>query len=43
VAHGFTIKCLKCGSEDYLVNTHDNGEFIEVEIVCEDCGETQVE
>ena len=41
MAHGFTITCQKCGSEDCSVITHDNGEFTEVEYHCEECGQVE--
>jgi uncharacterized Zn finger protein len=41
MAHGFIIKCEKCGSEDCTINTFDNGEFIEVEITCDECGQVE--
>jgi hypothetical protein len=43
MAHGFIIKCLKCGDEDCRVETFHNGEFIEVQLVCDnpECGQTE--
>jgi hypothetical protein len=41
MAHGFIIKCEKCGSEECRIDAHYNGEFIETEIVCDDCGQVE--
>jgi uncharacterized Zn finger protein len=41
MAHGFTITCLKCGSEEVTVITYDNGEFIEIEYQCDECGQVE--
>jgi hypothetical protein len=41
MAHGFIIKCEKCGSENCRIDTVYNGEFIEVDIVCDDCGQIE--
>jgi hypothetical protein len=41
MAHGFIIKCEKCGSEECRIDTNYNGEFIEIEIICDDCGQVE--
>jgi hypothetical protein len=34
----FTLKCNVCGSEECRIDAVDNGEFIEISAVCDDCG-----
>jgi hypothetical protein len=34
----FTIICDECRSHECRIETFDNGEFIEAEIVCDNCG-----
>jgi hypothetical protein len=41
VAHGFTIKCEKCGSENCRVEPQPNYEFIQIAIICDDCGQEE--
>ena len=41
MAHGFRIVCEKCGSENCRIEAIANFEFIEVEIVCDDCGQVE--
>lgn len=37
---GFTITCDKCKGTDVMVTPIHNGEFIEVIMTCETCGQT---
>jgi protein-arginine kinase activator protein McsA len=39
MAHGFKTICEKCGSENVTITAYFNGEFIEFEFVCDDCGQ----
>jgi uncharacterized Zn finger protein len=39
MAHGFTITCTKCGSEDCRMVTHTTYDEIEITIICEECGQ----
>jgi hypothetical protein len=42
MAHGFIIKCEKCGSENCRVDAHQVEDyFIEIEIICDDCGQVE--
>lgn len=36
----FTIVCDECKGTDVMVIPIDNGEFIEIEMTCESCGNT---
>ena len=41
MAHGFRVICEKCGSEDYHVRVVSNGEYVETEVTCEECGQVE--
>jgi uncharacterized Zn finger protein len=41
MAHGFIIKCEKCGSENCRIETLINYEYVEVSIICDDCGQVE--
>lgn len=36
----FTVTCDECGSMNVTISPVDNGEFIELDFVCDDCGHT---
>ena len=38
---GFTLICNRCNSDDCTVTATDNGEFIEVLALCEECGQNE--
>ena len=41
MAHGFIIKCEKCGSINCRAEGIHNGEYVEIEITCDDCGQVE--
>lgn len=41
MAHGFRIVCEKCGSENCRVETLTSHEYVEVNIICDDCGQVE--
>lgn len=41
MAHGFIIKCEKCGSENCRIETLTNYEYVETKIICDDCGQVE--
>lgn len=41
MAHGFIIKCEKCGSEDCRVETTIGEDYVHVTMVCDNCGQVE--
>lgn len=34
----FTLTCNECNSTECRIDATDNGEFIDIKAVCDDCG-----